>query len=351
MLLWNSDNFDKISNVMVVWRRDLDSFYEAVDVCNYKGLTKVYSLSEALRDGEGLSLAMYAIAIIENCKYQFSSNTFDVSKIKFSLNDAFRRGEKESFIFIQGGVDGLIKKKLLDVRSDLFHVSSLFYNNGYLYDGESWMDSSFSILNDFNGIVDNFSKNKSVINEYLKEVVGKLYDFFSEIVSERPPYRLVTLSAWLFHLSKLARKRGDFTLALTYLHRASETMMRYLALDARVLKLNTYGELYHPSKSRLYLMDLIEELKQQIAISDNELNSFKELNSKRNKCKLAHGYCCISEGEFSNIFATIFYFFKEIDFWKAKVMDLDTIFSIEFDVGSFIKNELFTGLHIMEEEA
>ncbi|HCG7909328.1 TPA: hypothetical protein NJ874_002179 [Vibrio parahaemolyticus] len=333
MNVWKGNSFESI---MLVKPDDIELFHLEIEDSGRGALEKAFSLSHSCLSDNDVLLVRKSLS---SNKKNFSDRLTYIEEI----NDLFNRREfSQAYNFLKAHkgishVEGVVCSSL----KELSFLMSLFYNlfsQGPINSNSIWVNSGLGFAKKISDVVSEAKVSKCPITSFLSQNKDKLDRVSEAYTSSKPEVKLKIISSCFLIACELEKQIGNIAVSTIYLHRALETLFISWLLEDREITLTEDGKVR--GDKYLYLLDYLDMVKKERAISSEEEKSIRELNTIRNESKLAHGYFEPSTEQFDTIFSIIKKVMANDYVFVEYYQSLNESLEIPYNIYSLIENFL-----------
>jgi hypothetical protein len=295
--LWDGQEDSFAHELILIPRHLLNDFQEfhSEGLLNEVNIEKTFIVADSALDKQDVKLiadvvrkAPLSIDILN--EYESFSNEF-----KFDLLYEKFRIEKNRTMLIANALKSF--KELFFLLDEIKY--KLFFE-APLNQESNWLNDSLSFTAHFEG-TDSFNYLKRcVITKSLNVNISLLRQISNDFIDSKPFERLAILAGWFLFLGEQNKVHRDFTKAVMILHRSLETCFKYWLIESGEVNMDPNGETI--GDKHTYLLDYLEMVKKERAVTDDEKETFIQINKLRNTCKYTHGYITISQDNFDDYY-------------------------------------------------
>ncbi len=339
MILWDQNKPEIIESPLFVYEIDKEYFECCREEYNYQ-IDELYFVSKKM--GNPLELLKFIFDTAFDGKS--SSNKFVKLLSNIEQNIKFGQCSKllitNEFVSCNSRVEEILYKKIQSFFILTQELEHILLNKGVFRSREDWTKSNFDLYDELNTQLNSIRKGDTIGKAYLISLYTLIFEAIKEIKNNRAEYKLIYISTITMFIALLVEKSENFTLALLYLQRSTEIMFCYHA-DGKYIKFTPNGDFQQLTSSEpVYLKFLKESLTFDLSLTGHEISQLNELNLKRNKSKLTHGFIYYNRDEFSLLRSEIEKILKQNSYWDTSLRKLKSVFNLSANLRTEIKEYL-----------
>lgn len=295
--MWDGEEDSFSHELVLIPRHLLNDFQEfhSEGLLNGVNIDKVYVVADSVLDELDLKLIAgvirktpLSIDVLNECESFSSEFKFDLLYEKFRI-------EKNRTMLIANAL-----KSFKELFFLLDEIKYKLFLEAPLNQESNWLNDHLSFTAQFEGS-DTFNYLKRcVITKSLNVNISILQQISNDFIDGRPFERLAILSGWFLFLGEQNKAHRDFTKAVMILHRSLETCFKCWLVESGEINIDPTGETV--GDKHTYLLDYLEMVKKERAVTDDEKETFTQINKLRNTCKYTHGYTTISQDNFDDYY-------------------------------------------------